>query len=104
MYIYMSISRNQMSRKYSIAEARNSLPKIVREAEAGRGAALTRRGKSVAVLVGRIDYERLVSGPKSFRDTYQVFCREVDLPALAIDPEAVFGGTRDRAKGRNIAL
>jgi len=93
-----------MSKKYSIAEARNSLPKIVRDAEAGRGASLTRRGKSVAVLVGRIDYERLVSGPTSFRDTYQVFSREVDLPALAIDPEAIFGGTRDRAKGRKIEL
>ena len=93
-----------MSKKYSIAEARDRLPKIVREAEAGREVALTRRGKSVAVLVGRIDYERLVSGPKSFWDTYQVFRREVDLPALAIDPESVFSGTRDRSKGRDFAL
>ena len=93
-----------MSKKYSIAEARNSLPKIVREAEAGREVALTRRGKPVAVLVGRVDYERLVSGPMNFWDTYQVFRREVDLPALAIDPEAVFGGTRDRTKGRDVAL
>jgi prevent-host-death family protein len=91
-------------RKYSIAEARNSLPKLVKEAEAGREVSLTRRGRPVAVLVGQIDYERLASGPRNFWNTYQDFRREVDLPALAIDPEAVFGPARDRSKGRDVAL
>jgi len=93
-----------MSKKYSIAEARNNLPKIVKEAEAGREVALTRRGKSVAVLVGRSDYERLVSGPKNFWETYSVFRRDFSLAELSIDPEVVFGAARDRTAGRNVAL
>jgi len=93
-----------MPKKYSIAVARNNLAKIVREAEAGQEVALTRRGKSVAVLVGRGDYQRLVSGPKSFWEAYCVFRREVDLASLAIDPEAVFGGARDESPGRKVAL
>ena len=93
-----------MSKKYSIAEARNNLAKIVREAETGQEVALTRRGKSVAVLVGRGDYERLVSGPKSFWGAYRAFRRAVDLADLAIDPEVIFGSARDRSLGRNVSL
>jgi len=93
-----------MPRRYSIAEARNNLAKLVREAETGKQVALTRRGRAVAVLVGRGDYERLVSGPRSFWEAYRVFRREVDLARLAIDPESVFGAVRDRSPGRDVTL
>ena len=93
-----------MSKKYSIAEARNNLPKLVRRAEAGNEVELTRRGRAVAVLVGRGNYERLVSGHRSFWLVYQAFRREVDLAELAIDPAAVFAAARDRSPGRSVPL
>jgi prevent-host-death family protein len=40
-----------MSKRYSIAEARNHLPAIVHDAERGKPIHLTRRGKPVAVLL-----------------------------------------------------
>ena len=40
-----------MDKTYSIAEARNDLSNVVREAEAGRPGTLSRRGRAVAVVV-----------------------------------------------------
>ena len=40
-----------MDKTYSIAEARNDLSGVVREAEAGRPVTLSRRGKAVAVVL-----------------------------------------------------
>jgi prevent-host-death family protein len=40
-----------MDKTYSIAEARNDLSHVVREAEAGRPVTLSRRGRAVAVVV-----------------------------------------------------
>jgi len=48
-----------MSRRYSIAEARIRLPRIVDQAEAGIEVELTRRGQPVAVLVSCREFERL---------------------------------------------
>ena len=93
-----------MVKKYSIAAARDSLAKLVREAEAGREVELTRRGRPVAILVGRGNYERLVSGSRSFSEAYRAFSREVKLAELAIDPEAVFRRARDRSSGRYVSL
>lgn len=48
-----------MDRTCSIAEARNDLSGVVREAEAGRPVTLSRRGRPVAVLVSARQYERM---------------------------------------------
>jgi len=48
-----------VAKQHSIAEARNNLPSLVRAAESGKAVELTRRGKPVAVLIGRRQYERL---------------------------------------------
>lgn len=40
-----------MDKTYSIAEARNDLSNVVREAEAGRPVTLSRRGRPVAMIV-----------------------------------------------------
>ena len=93
-----------MSRRYSIAQARDRLPRLVREAESGREVELTRRGKPVAVLMGRRSYEHLVSGSRSFSEAYRAFAKEHDLPSLAIDPSEVFGGARDASPGREVSL
>ncbi|HZV53316.1 MAG TPA: type II toxin-antitoxin system Phd/YefM family antitoxin [Rhodocyclaceae bacterium] len=48
-----------MDKTYSIAEARNDLSNVVREAEAGRPVTLSRRGRPVAVVVSANDYSRM---------------------------------------------
>ena len=46
----------------SIAQARNTLTRLIHEAESGEVVHITRRGKRVAVLVSSREYERLDSG------------------------------------------
>lgn len=54
-----------MSQQYSIAEAKDRLPKLVHEAEAGAVVEITRRGQAVAVLISTAAYERLTAQPRS---------------------------------------
>ena len=51
-----------MSKRVSIADARDHLTALVRSAEEGHPVELTRRGKLVAVLVSSQEYEKLTSG------------------------------------------
>jgi prevent-host-death family protein len=93
-----------MVRRRSIAEARSSLPTLVREVEAGHAVELTRRGEPVAVLVGRREFELLVARRRGFFELYESFRREVNLVEVSIDPDTVFKGLRDEARGRDVAL
>ncbi len=93
-----------MGRQHSISQARSNLPELVREAESGKAVELTRRGESVAVLVGRREYDRLRSRSRRFSEAWDEFTRQVDLEELQIDPNEVFADTRDRAPGRNTRL
>ncbi|PYQ26635.1 MAG: prevent-host-death family protein [Acidobacteria bacterium] len=85
-----------MTKQRSIAEARNTLPQLIREAESGESIELTRRGESVAVLVGRRQYERLTGNARRFSEALDEFRREIDVAALQIDPDEIFGGVRDQ--------
>lgn len=93
-----------MPRRHSIADARNNLPSLVREAESGQAVELTRRGEPVAVLIGRRQYERLVSERRSFSEAYRDFKQEVGLEELEIDPDEVFAAARDTTLGRKVDL
>lgn len=93
-----------MPKQRSIAEARASLPSLIREAEAGDAIELTRRGESVAVLLGREQYERLAAGARRFSEAWDEFTREVDLEDLDLDPDAIFGDARDTTPGRDPGL
>lgn len=88
-------------RKHSIAEARMKLPRLVREAEAGKPVELTRRGEGVAVLIGRKQYDRLVSRSRRFSEAWDDFSSMVHLAALEIDPDEVFARARDDRPGRH---
>jgi prevent-host-death family protein len=92
-----------MSKRYSIAEARDNLPGVVHEAEGGTRVELTRRGKPVAVLLGIEEYGRLAEGRRDFWEAYEEFRREFDLAQLGIDPNEVFGGVRDSSPGREFS-
>jgi prevent-host-death family protein len=108
MYIRMSkwrwMTGDLVKKQHSIAEARSNLPQLIREAEAGEPIELTRRGESVAVLIGRRQYERLAARSQRFSEAWDEFVRDVDLSELAIDPDEIFSGVRDSSPGRDIGL
>jgi prevent-host-death family protein len=89
--------------KRSIAEARSDLSRLVREAESGKAVELTRRGESVAFLIGRREYERLLR-PGRFSEAWDEFAAEVDLKELQIDPDEIFADVRDQRPGRDARL
>lgn len=93
-----------MTKRRSIAEARNNLPQLIREAEAGEPIELTRRGEGVAVLLGRQHYERLTAGTRRFSEAWDEFRSEVDLAELDVDPDEIFADARDRDPGRDAGL
>jgi prevent-host-death family protein len=90
-----------MSNRYSIAEARDRLTQLVRDAENGMSVELTRRGKPVAILVSLSEYEKLHKRGMSFWEALEEFKREVDLKSIGIEP-STFEGLRDQTKGREV--
>lgn len=99
MYIFMHTRPG--AQRHSVAEARRSLPALIRAAEAGRTVEISRRGVPVAVLISSERFARL--GPKrpGFMEAYRTFLRGTDLAALALDPEEILAGARDRSPGRD---
>ena len=93
-----------MRKQQSIAEARNNLPKLVREVETGEPIELTRRGESVAVLLGRKEYERLATRSRRFSEAWSEFTRDIDLSDARIDPDEIFDKVRDTFPGRDVGL
>jgi prevent-host-death family protein len=97
MYIKMYIVR--MSSKYSVAEARANLSKILDEVELGHEVEVTRRGKAVAVVMSVQEYERLSGGLRDFGEALAAH-RE----AYGGVPRSTLAGLRDKSPGRKIAL
>ena len=88
----------------SVAKARNTFTQLIYEAEGGNVVHITRRGKLVAVLVSREEYDRLES-QDSKRDFWQAIedwraQAGFDWPELT--PEEV-DGWRDRRPGREFS-
>jgi prevent-host-death family protein len=90
-------------KQYSIAEARANLPTVVREAEVGLEIDLTRRGKPVAVVMSRREYERLRSRRSHFREAYRDFLTRFSLDEVGLD-EGWIESLRDRSPGRRVPL
>ena len=93
-----------MTERYSIAEARRNLPRLVHEAERGKAVELTRRVESVAMLISRRRFEQLASNHSGFAKAYRAFAESVDLAKLDIDPERLFSGGRADTQGRGVHL
>jgi prevent-host-death family protein len=92
-----------MSEQYSIAEARQDLAALVRKLEKQPSIEITRRGKTVAVLLSLQEYKRLKANREGFFTAYTKFRKEVDLTRLDIDP-AIFSSVRSKEPGRDIDL
>lgn len=78
-----------MSKHYSIAEAKNQLPAVIHEAEAGEPIEITRHGKAVAVVMSMAEYARLRGERPDLWAAYQAWRAEgpvlsdADIDALA---------------------
>jgi len=99
----MYISRMATSKRYSIAEARSSLPTIVDQAEAGQEIELTRRGKPVAVVVSLRALERLHADRRRFGDAYKSFLRRYSLDEIGLEKN-FFDAIREKSGGREVVL
>lgn len=91
-----------LANRNAITDAARNLPALVRDVELGSVALLTRRGMPVAVLLGLSRFELLTAGQPTFEQAYRKFRASVDLSALQIDSDGVFGDTRDASPGRNV--
>jgi prevent-host-death family protein len=92
-----------MTRKYSVAEARAQLPSILDEVESGSNVELTRRGRSVAVMVSLEEYERLRTERVDFKDAYDRFLKSHRLKEIGIEKNFA-KRARDRSPGRRVEL
>ncbi len=90
-----------VAKRYSIAEARKNLAKLVNEAEGGAGVELTRRGRPVAVLIAIREYERLRSERPKFSEAFAGFVARHGDGAVGLDAEFI-SDLRDRSTGRRV--
>jgi prevent-host-death family protein len=74
----------------------------VRDAEHGKPAHITRRGRAVAVVMSADDYRRLSVGSTDLWSAIEAFRQSHDLDDLDVDE--VFAGVRDRTIGREVVL
>ena len=92
-----------MLKRYSVAEARNQLARILRDVEHGTAVELTRRGKSVAVLVSAKDFARLQDGKNTFWEAYTAFMKRPEHRKGLLRQDE-FRDLRDRSPGREVSL
>jgi len=92
-----------MPQRYSISDARTSLPAIVDQVEAGRQIELTRRGRPVAVVVSLREFERLRGERPAFADAYKKLLKRYSLAEVGLDADfAEF--VRETGLGREVSL
>lgn len=87
----------------SIAEARNRLPRLVRRAEAGETVRITRRGRSVAVLLSEREYDRLRSPRLAFFEFLQDWRAQMVARGIDFPRGGEWKNLRDNAPGREVA-
>lgn len=90
-----------MTKRYSIAEARAELPKIIDAVEAGADVEITRRGDLVAVVTAP---ERLRGSARpSFAEAYRAFLASHPNRSDGL-PASFAAKLRDRSPGRKVRL
>ena len=99
----MAILEANVSREYSIAQAKDHLTEAIRAAEAGEPVTLTRRGRPVAVILSDAEYRRLAAPKGDFWTALQEFHATFDAERDGVDPE-YWESLRDRSPGRDVDL
>lgn len=80
---------------YSIAEAKNNLPKLVDKAVAGEEVTITRRGKRVAKIVPEIAPVACADRPRAFNDIEWIKRHQVQTKDPSFDGAAMIRAMRD---------
>jgi prevent-host-death family protein len=101
MAIKMAILECAMSREYSIADAKDHLPEVVRAAETGEPVTFTRRGRPVAVLLSVARYRELQAARPGFWEVADGIRRAAAHDGIEFI-EADFAGLRDQTPDREV--
>lgn len=81
---------------YSVSEAKDSFPQLIREAEAGQEIRVTRRGLPVAFLVSAQRYSELTSGHTSFSERYRSFRKRFADEPMDLDVDELLAKGHDQ--------
>ena len=102
MAILMAAWERSVS-QISIAQARDSLTRLIHEVEAGKPVHITRRGKPVAVLMSQRDHEALGADVprENVWQAIQMWRAEEDFDWPDLTPDEV-SRWRDRSSGRAV--
>jgi prevent-host-death family protein len=92
----------QKKKRYSIAEARDQLTRIVHEAEDGTTIELTRRAEPVAVMISLQEYQHFHQQKDEFWKKLDDFRKRLKAEDY-LQPED-FEQLRDFTSGRNVEL
>ncbi|MBI2900516.1 MAG: type II toxin-antitoxin system prevent-host-death family antitoxin [Planctomycetes bacterium] len=92
-----------MTRRCSVADARNRLPELLRKVEAGEAVAITRRGRPVAALVSLPSFRARSGERGAFSAAYRAWRATVDPRDLGF-PRGHVRRLRDRSRGRRVSL
>ncbi len=92
-----------MPSTYSITEAIANLPHIIAQVESGGPIELTRRGKPVAMVLSRREYDLLSSARTSFTETYGTFLERFSLADVGLEKDFA-ASLRAGGSGRAVEL
>ena len=90
-----------MAQQHSVAHTKNHLPALIHEVENGAQVEITRRGRSVAVLLSMAEYQRLRGERPDAWERLQQFRASHELSDLDVDE--IFPVVRDRSPGREFS-
>lgn len=102
MYI-LDVHEGDMSRSWSVAEARTQFPKLLHAVEGGEPVRITRRGRAVAVLVSETEFQRLVGGSGGLVTDYERW-RAAWAEEDRDIPSSHFEALRDSGPGRDVII
>jgi prevent-host-death family protein len=86
----------------SIAEAKNSLTKLIHQVEEGEPVHLTRRGSPVAVILSEAQYQQLTAQRKSVWVSIKEWRDQVNFTDIELTDEEI-NSWRDRSTGRDFS-
>ena len=89
--------------RYSVAEAKNQLPELLREVQKGNSVEITKHGEPVAIVLSIGDYQQLINKKKanSFINKVAALRASDDFEALTEDD---LKDIRDRSTGREVSF
>ncbi len=88
----------------SISHAKDQLPRLIREAEAGAVIPITRRGQTVAVLISHDAYRRMIPGRGAVWQRFEAFRTEHNLDELGLEPHEWLADARSLVEAREVSL